>query len=1068
MAVVSQKAHPLPRPGIRQPDRTIPALDPARLRLEDRGRKEQIEFAQKYSELIRFKRLVDVTGADADWTPFFDKFDFDAYALLQRDFETDFTSFSQSPHGGLYSVYLKLLGYLYDDLNKLPKKHLDFYYEKILRLAPRKAETDRVHVVFEPVKNKDIVQVPAQTKLDAGKAIVYETANEIFVSQAQIVSKHSIFADPALTDLPRVAFEAESLDGIGEPLTEDQPNWKPFGSPGMPVLETGFAIASPVMALQEGERTITVTIELRYPSGSPELTSDDNLRNSLIAELSGEEEWLGPFTLVSASAKSVGDREVKVVFSIEVAADEDPIAFHDVSKLEGGFDTVSPVLKLSLSESADVRIARLFARSKVLAIQIDVSVDGAKEFDLENDLGRLNPDKPFMPFGPQPVVGSSFYVSSEELLAKKLTDFKLRITWQDVPVNLAKHYGAYRKDKVYKRPPKLKQSHLGPSSQRYVSSNAHFNVSMSLVKRGQQDKSVTVGLFDRNDATQTVELDSTPDIRPFSILPYVMLAGYFSKAALNVKALFPGTVRFISKATSPVSRKRKRARARKRIDLRVRLPNARRKPFRVRRRKFGVIRVTLKQHFFHRLYPYFLAATIADEDSEVSPLEPYTPVVESMELDYKATVRYEKFNNGNAANYQQKPIQLFHLTPFGHAEQHAFLKRDLPFASDTAIRLIPHFSEAGSLIMGVDQLEEGESISLLIRVAQGTANPLKERQKVQWSLLVRNHWRPFEQSEVLVDETNQLLTSGIVRLKIPNEPLHDNTLFNPDLTWIRASVVIDSDAVCDFRAIHTHAVTATIAGTDSENASGAIAAGTIAKLKSPVAAIKSVTQPYASFGGRPAESTDDFYRRTSERLRHKQRTVTAADYEHLVLQEFPQLHMVRCLTHSDVESCHAPGEVTLIVIPNTPPEARFDRLKPRADLDTLSKIADHVNAVNTHQITVDVRNPTYEEVGLALSVRFYSDRPFAPYRTVLNEDLVKYLSPWVSNAEVMPAFGSRLHKSQIIKFIEDLDYVDFVTDVRLFRSDDSAADLTSVQPSSPDAILVSVSQHTIDEAEARP
>ena len=64
----------------------------------------------------------------------------------------------------------------------------------------------------------------------------------------------------------------------------------------------------------------------------------------------------------------------------------------------------------------------------------------------------------------------------------------------------------------------------------------------------------------------------------------------------------------------------------------------------------------------------------------------------------------------------------------------------------------------------------------------------------------------------------------------------------------------------------------------------------------------------------------------------------------------------------------------------------------------------------------------------------------------------------------MPTFGVRLHKSQIIKFIENLEYVNFVTDVRLFRGRDSTADLASIQPASPDAILVSGSEHLIEEA----
>ena len=1069
MATGYDNQHPLPRPGLRQRDRTIPALDPSSLELEDRDQQQRLEFAQKLATLVRFQKLGDETPADAtaNWQPFFDDFDFAAYALKQGDFEKDFQRFSQSPHGGLYSIYLKLLEQLRSDLNDLPKKHLDFYYRDVLQLSPRPAETDRVHILFEPARNRRVVRIPANTALAAGKEISYQTANEVFVSQAKMVARHAIYSDSQLTDQPTVAFEAESLDGQGEPLTDEQPNWKPFGSADLPVLETGFAIASPVLALREGERTISVTVTLRTASDAPELPADDDLRASLLAELSGEEGWLGPFVPDSASASSVGGRTVKLVIDVNLAADADPVSYYDISKLEGGFDTISPILKLSVDESANGLVQRLFSTSTVSAIKIDVSVSAATEFDLENDLGRLNPDKPFMPFGPQPVAGGSFYVSSEELLSKEITDFKLRIRWQDAPAKLADRYSAYLQNRMHRRPPKLKEQDTKSTAGRVVTSNRYFTAAMALVKRGQPDRSISVELFDRNDATETAVLDSTPVVRPFIVHSYTLLASYFSKTSRNVKALFPNTVRLISRAVSPVSRSRKRNRFRSRVDLRVRLPQLKRRAFRLRKRKFGVIRVTLEKDFFHRIYPYYLGATIADEQSEVSPQEPYTPVVESMELDYRATASYDQFDEDGLSAYQKKTVQLFQITPFGHAEQHAFLKSDLPFVSDRSIRLSPRFADAGSLMLGVEGLQEGGSLSMLVQVAQGTANPLREREKVEWSLLVRNHWRPFEANEILVDETNQLLTSGIVRLKIPNEPIHDNTLFSPELAWLRASVPNHADAVCDFRAIHLHAVTAHVLQAGKNDASGSIAAGSLTKFKTPVASIKSLSQPYASFGGRPAESDADFYRRTSERLRHKQRAVTAADYERLVLEKFADIHRVRCLTHTDADSCVAPGKVSLIVIPTTPPEARFDRLKPRADLDTLSRIEDYVNSINTYQVSADARNPDYDEVQLALSVRFQADRPFAPYQGILNEALVQFLSPWANDAGVMPKFSTRLHKSQIVKFIEELDYVDFVSDVRLFRGTDSTADLMSVQPSSPAAILVSAAQHSIDEAGTR-
>ncbi len=60
-------------------------------------------------------------------------------------------------------------------------------------------------------------------------------------------------------------------------------------------------------------------------------------------------------------------------------------------------------------------------------------------------------------------------------------------------------------------------------------------------------------------------------------------------------------------------------------------------------------------------------------------------------------------------------------------------------------------------------------------------------------------------------------------------------------------------------------------------------------------------QPFQSFDGKHAEVGKEFYTRVSERLRHKGRAITAWDYEHLVLDRFPGIYKVKCITHAEPE-----------------------------------------------------------------------------------------------------------------------------------------------------------------------
>ena len=82
--------------------------------------------------------------------------------------------------------------------------------------------------------------------------------------------------------------------------------------------------------------------------------------------------------------------------------------------------------------------------------------------------------------------------------------------------------------------------------------------------------------------------------------------------------------------------------------------------------------------------------------------------------------------------------------------------------------------------------------------------------------------------------------------------------------------------------------------------------------------IKSVEQPYSSFGGKEAENEKDFYIRISERLRHKNRASSAWDYEHLVLEAFPQISFALCIAHSRIANENSKDSDW-----NLPPETFF-------------------------------------------------------------------------------------------------------------------------------------------------
>ncbi len=388
---------------------------------------------------------------------------------------------------------------------------------------------------------------------------------------------------------------------------------------------------------------------------------------------------------------------------------------------------------------------------------------------------------------------------------------------------------------------------------------------------------------------------------------------------------------------------------------------------------------------------------------------------------------------------------------------------------DKSIYLFPAHDAEGVLLLSFSNVQPGQSVSVLFQLAEGTANPEKEAVIVQWYAMSNNEWRKLKQTEILKDETNHFLRSGIIRLVIPQEATTDNTMLDTGKIWLCATVEKDTDAVCLFSQIIPQAVTATFIANLNETTAHVSPAGTISKLVQKVVEVKKLNQPYSSFGGRSLETQNDYYIRISERLRHKQRAVTNWDYEHLVLQQFPEVYKVKCLNHSCLEvTCDCsfvkPGHVTLIAVPDVHNKNQFNPLEPKLSLDTITTVEAFLKDLCCFFVTPQVKNPEYEQVWLNLKVKFKSAGDFGFYADVLNNDIMKYLTPWAFTTGSDIIFGGHVRKSVLLNFIEELDYVDFITDFSMHHiiEGNTGNDTDEIVIDNPAAILVSHSKHNIN------
>ena len=271
-------------------------------------------------------------------------------------------------------------------------------------------------------------------------------------------------------------------------------------------------------------------------------------------------------------------------------------------------------------------------------------------------------------------------------------------------------------------------------------------------------------------------------------------------------------------------------------------------------------------------------------------------------------------------------------------------------------------------------------------------------------------------------------------------------------------------AACDLVGVHAGAIEVefTDQGNDPLRLALPLAAGRIAKMKTPLAALKSVAQPYASFGGTLAEGEAALARRAAERLRHRDRAITGWDWERLVLQAFPQVYRAKCIPHASATSWLAAGHVMLVVVPDLRNRNAVDPLAPRVDLDTLERIREFLAARCGMQLRFTVRNPSYRALQFDFKVRLRPGFGFAFHGPLLNLALQQALSPWAFDSGAQLGFGASVLRSELLDFVEALPYVDFVTDFRLAR-EGVAEDRDQIAPETPDMVLVSARQHRIEE-----
>lgn len=958
------------------------------------------------------------------------------------------------PHMALFIAFLQLFKLAQEQLNGLTEKHLNYYYRDILHLKEKPAQPDQINLIFELAKGVDLFPLEKYAQLSAGKddlniEQIYETDSQLVINKAKIKDIKNLFILKNEEEPNKLKFYARpvanSADGFGLALKETDKKWNPFGVDAVKkqsscgdiinlkatnYAQVGFAIASPQLLLEGGNRKI----ELRI-NGLSQLLN--NKSEAIKILLSAEKGWLEITKISKDISKYFINNKFSSDFGTEYLLDdnntlhiflpiqEKAIVNYD-PKIHGEFtfNSSRPVLQILLNNDAEIDSNILEKVSidnfslKVIVGSINTNseqpanFDGVRKLVLQNNEIDIKSET-FTPFGVYPTLGNALYIGSGEVFNKQVSELSVNMDWLSrTQYVLDRTFGlSILKNRSF--------TTLQGDNEGYFS---HFSIKNNVLNKNESAfPSQRIENIDVVEKYMSSETDHG-FLRMALIEEQPIIIGSFGNddAPLSFASVNTDTLerRFLNGVDSQS----------KGVSLSY-------------RSEIVSLDENLDQ-FFH-IYPFGTAEITKN--------------------------RIKNKRNGLIEETDESGNPIISLPKFSLLPNFKFAQNLERSVNQSVNQYSGSVWQEGNLYIGIEDLVPPQNLSVLFQIAEGTGlDDDKDLSKINWSYLSNNQWKPLPAANIISDTTYGLQTTGIILFDIPKNISTNNTLITNGLHWLAATVDEGSHRMPYLISVVAQAVSATFKnqGNAETHFQKPLAANTISKIVPKPAEVKKVEQPFETFNGVPTEIGKEYWTRVSERLRHKDRAVTVSDYEKLVLEYFPLVFKVKAITHTDpnclcrepeikrtraeeikkrengdniivtTSKCCgpqvAPGHVLIIPIENLRNRNTINILQPKTSRRIILEIEQFLQKRSSPFVKVHARNPIYEQVLTAFRVQFKSGVDKGYHLTLLNEEIKKYLTPWVYDEFVDITFGAQIYASNVINFIEERPYVDFITDFMLF------------------------------------
>jgi uncharacterized phage protein gp47/JayE len=240
-------------------------------------------------------------------------------------------------------------------------------------------------------------------------------------------------------------------------------------------------------------------------------------------------------------------------------------------------------------------------------------------------------------------------------------------------------------------------------------------------------------------------------------------------------------------------------------------------------------------------------------------------------------------------------------------------------------------------------------------------------------------------------------------------------------------------------------------------AHGNVKAAEIKTLKTAVAGVDKVSNPIAADGGVDTATPDQMLEIGPTIISHRNRAVTAEDFEWLAKQASRKVVKARCLPNRNNKAQTERGWVTVIIVPDSPEDRPFPSLELR------KVVRRHLEAHSANTISsakhVHVDGPSYVGVGITAQVVVTSIDVASTVDSEVKKRLNTFFHPLTGGPEGKGwDFGRDVAASDIYALLESIEGVDHVENLQFTYDGKVSQDIVTVE----DHFLVANGKHAIN------